>query len=112
MRSNCCWSLGAGPRLPLGFGLHAQELIQAQVEDLGQEGQHGGGQAHMATLVIGKGLLGDPQLGADLVPPVPTMLRQNFFTRLSYGGHGRKGNVGPSLFRVGNRRYRPAGIPA
>jgi ATP-binding cassette subfamily B protein RaxB len=26
-------------------------------------------------------------------PPVPTMLRQKFFTRLSYGGHGRNGNV-------------------
>jgi hypothetical protein len=28
-----------------------------------------------------------------LFPPVPTMVRQEFFTRLRYGGHGRNGNV-------------------
>jgi hypothetical protein len=34
-----------------------------------------------------------PKLSDEQIPPVPTMLRQKFFTRLSYGGHGRNGNV-------------------
>ena len=33
------------------------------------------------------------------IPPVPTMLRQKCFTRLSYGGHGRNVNVEGREFR-------------
>jgi len=43
-----------------------------------------------------------------LVPPVPTMLRQKVFTRLSYGGHGRNGNVEGREFRKWRGLIAPA----
>jgi putative MFS transporter len=42
------------------------------------------------------------------VPPVPTMLRQKVFTRLSYGGHGRNGNVEGREFRKWRGLIAPA----
>ena len=103
--------------LPIKVRRQLPALMEGGFVDLGENllafGLPGRGKSHLVcalgTELIQQGYTVYFTPAFALVqPPVPTMLRQKVFTRLSYGGHGRNGNVEGREFRKWRGLIAPA----